>query len=489
MRKTTCAGAAVLMLVALVTRSDPAAAGPDAPLEIGVRASRTIVPVGGSTRITVGVRDKDGLPVPGADVLVAAGGGYFGNGMYPRISGLTNPGGAFRTRWRTLDPSVYTGDMSYQLAVTVRKPGYVEATATLMVKVVVDPVKAPAGILLHATASPATVAPGGATVVTVRTRKPDGSPLPGATVQVTAGGGHFGDTLDPAVRGVTDANGMFRARWRTLDPNVYAGGGTYRYEMAAEAAAGGYSRARTSVVVAVRPGGGTAPPGARVLMEASHTKVRPRGSSLITVTALAADGSPLAGAEVRVGAGEGTFDGTPDREVEGVTDAQGRFRTRWRAMDASAYPVADGAYPYVLTARVTRPSGTVALADVRLVVQASGGSAGPASAALGVRMQMPVAVAPGGRAPIKVIVRDPSGAPVPGADVALRCDGGAFVTTNATTAEGRTGPQGGLAVGWATGAAASYGAGSTTRRFQALVTTPGYGPAAARGQTDVKSID
>ena len=83
---------------------------------------RTIL-AGESTEISVIALSGD-VPVPGANVKISAGGGFFEDTGNVITTGITNDEGVFRTIWHTYEKSAYTGEMSYVFSVDVSKSSY-----------------------------------------------------------------------------------------------------------------------------------------------------------------------------------------------------------------------------------------------------------------------------------------------------------------------------------------------------------------------------
>jgi len=88
-----------------------------------------------------------------------------------------------------------------------------------------------------------------------------------------------------------------------------------------------------------------------VTVNGNPLAVRPGGSTRLTITAQARDGSALRDAQVVVAAGGGSFDSTGAARSIGTTDARGNFSTTWHTYDASAH---SGSMSYVINATVSK---------------------------------------------------------------------------------------------------------------------------------------
>ena len=68
--------------------------------------------------------------------------------------------------------------------------------------------------LVTAEATPPVVGSGERTVISVRVKAPDGQPIGGADVALSAGGGSFARSGQSRIEGRTDIDGMFRTEWQ-----------------------------------------------------------------------------------------------------------------------------------------------------------------------------------------------------------------------------------------------------------------------------------
>ena len=68
--------------------------------------------------------------------------------------------------------------------------------------------------VVTAEATPPVVGSGERTVISVRVKAPDGQPIGGADVVLSAGGGSFARSGQSRIEGRTDIDGMFRTEWQ-----------------------------------------------------------------------------------------------------------------------------------------------------------------------------------------------------------------------------------------------------------------------------------
>ena len=105
-------------------------------------------------------------------------------------------------------------------------------------------------IIIKAATSPDKVDAGKSALITVSALTPDGkSPVPGASVTITAGGGLFEEAGTNSITGSTDNNGMFRAIWRTQPKGAYKANLDYVFSI--EVIKAGYKTSRGETVISV----------------------------------------------------------------------------------------------------------------------------------------------------------------------------------------------------------------------------------------------
>ena len=102
---------------------EPEPPEPEHSITVRVNTYPRTILAGESTEISVIALSGD-VPVPGANVKISAGGGFFEDTGNVITTGITNDEGVFRTIWHTYEKSAYTGEMSYVFSVDVSKPGY-----------------------------------------------------------------------------------------------------------------------------------------------------------------------------------------------------------------------------------------------------------------------------------------------------------------------------------------------------------------------------
>ena len=96
---------------------------PEHSITVSVNTYPRTILAGESTEISVIALSGD-VPVPGANVKISAGGGFFEDTGNVITTGITNDEGVFRTIWHTYEKSAYTVEMSYIFSVDVSKSGY-----------------------------------------------------------------------------------------------------------------------------------------------------------------------------------------------------------------------------------------------------------------------------------------------------------------------------------------------------------------------------
>lgn len=232
-------------LTEAVFRSDPSpevntAARTALQSRLGLRAfaSPDQVAPGEKTTITVIVTDRNGQAVGGASVKVSSGGGRFFSrpdepydprarlhGPY-EATGTSDANGRFTTWW-----AVNPAAAAYVMEVEATHEGHLPVRESLRIPVRAAPSTAtaefqtPRILSVSSSAEPSTVRPGQKTTIVVMVRDERGQPVPGASVEVAAGGGRFlgsaNEAYDPnsrlhgpyAATGLTDAQGRFTTWW------------------------------------------------------------------------------------------------------------------------------------------------------------------------------------------------------------------------------------------------------------------------------------
>ena len=105
------------------TPPEPVPPEPEHSITVRVNTYPRTILAGESTEISV-MTLSGNVPVPGANVEISAGGGFFEDTGNVVVTGITNDEGVFRTIWHTYEKSAYTGEMSYVFSVDVSKSGY-----------------------------------------------------------------------------------------------------------------------------------------------------------------------------------------------------------------------------------------------------------------------------------------------------------------------------------------------------------------------------
>ena len=352
-------------------------------------APPSITAGGGTSTITVTVKDATGKAISGATVVLAATGG--GNT-------LTQPAA------KTNTSGVATGALSS----TVAETKTVTATANGMpldqaatVTVTTGGVSPSQSTLA---AAPSSVVVGsGTSTITVTAKDAAGNPVSGATVVLAATGS--GNALtQPA--GPTDANGVATGTLGSTVPEVKT----------VSATANGTAITQTATVT-VTPGGASA---ARSTVVASPASITAGGASTITVTVKDADGNPISGVTVVLAA---TGSGKTLTQPSGPTGADG---------------VATG----TLSAIAAGTKTVSATADGMAITQTAPVTvtAGPLSASQSTVTPSPVTIAPGTEtSTITVRANDAYGNPISGATVVLAASGSGNTLTQPSAPTDGTG--------------------------------------------------
>jgi hypothetical protein len=102
---------------------EPEPPEPEHSITVRVNTYPRTIMAGESTEISVIALSGD-VPVPGANVKISAGGGFFEDTGNVITTGITDDEGVFRTIWHTYEKSAYTGEMSYVFSVDVSKSSY-----------------------------------------------------------------------------------------------------------------------------------------------------------------------------------------------------------------------------------------------------------------------------------------------------------------------------------------------------------------------------
>ncbi|OPY65060.1 MAG: hypothetical protein A4E62_02755 [Syntrophorhabdus sp. PtaU1.Bin002] len=122
--------------VPMPDRAKPTIAG--GPIAVKVNNYPRIVQAGGGTDISVLATARDGSAIPGARVVLSAGGGAFQETGTTQAMGSTNEKGVYRTKWRTYEAGAYTGNMSYRIGVQVTKEGFDRGRGEIAIPVKVN---------------------------------------------------------------------------------------------------------------------------------------------------------------------------------------------------------------------------------------------------------------------------------------------------------------------------------------------------------------
>ena len=350
-------------------------AGSVSPANSTISASPSaITAAGGSSTITVTVKDGSGNPVSGATVALAATGS--GNTLIQPTS-TTNSNG------------VATGSLSSSVAevktISATANG-VAVTQTAAVTVTAGSVSASQSSV---TAAPATIAVGGgASTITVTVKDSSGNPVSGATVVLATTGS--GNTLVQPT-GTTSAGGVATGSLSS----------TVAETKSISATANGVALAQSATVTVTN---GAVSASLSTVTASPATLTASSGSATITVTVKDGSGNPVSGATVILAA---TGSGNTLTQPAGTTNSSGVATgtlSSWAAEIKTVSAIASGV-AITQTAPVTVTAGAASASQSTV-------TASPTSF-----------TASSGASTITVTVKDGSGNPVNGATVVLAATG------------------------------------------------------------------
>ena len=234
---------------------EPDEEAPRGSLLVVAEARPASIRAGGATTIVVSVRTADKRPVPGANVLIAAGGGSFGNGREARANGTTGRDGTWRIAWHTGPAGAYAGETDYKIAVAAWREGVGSARTSVPVRVAPLAVVAPPPVMTPATLSVAVATrarsiPAGSNVqVAVRVQDDAGRPVAGAAVDVLASTGTFDGGTGAGAVGTTDAGGYLYLTWHSGAASQYAKVTTIQFGATVRKPGHAEATAKTTLVV------------------------------------------------------------------------------------------------------------------------------------------------------------------------------------------------------------------------------------------------
>ncbi|WP_158543902.1 polysaccharide lyase family 8 super-sandwich domain-containing protein [Cohnella sp. OV330] len=295
------------MTISVVLPSSPSVTGTivvpvkqaqQVPVGIKLKATPSSVAVGGAISVTGTVYDGDDLPVPGAEVELAASAGIF-----QPATAVTDANGEFSAIFKA--PSV-----AGEVTITAASAANPSVANTISVSIHED-VQAPVRIELQA--MPSAVTAGGESSVSGIVYDGDDLPVPGVEVEVSASPGSV-----KTARLVTDANGRFG----TVYTAPSAAG-----EATVTAALTAYPSVTSAIKVSV---GQAEQVPVRIDMQAAPSAVWTGDEATVTGIVTDRDRLPVQGAAVELAASAGSIQAS-----KATTDANGRFSVRFTAPSAA----------------------------------------------------------------------------------------------------------------------------------------------------------
>jgi hypothetical protein len=101
------------------------------PVRIECTANPQAIPSGGQAGIRVFVFNEQNIPISGAIVLIESGGGWFSSNGTTSVTGQTDSGGVFTTKWKAPNPAL----KGYILSVTATRTGILDAKGECQVPI------------------------------------------------------------------------------------------------------------------------------------------------------------------------------------------------------------------------------------------------------------------------------------------------------------------------------------------------------------------
>jgi len=264
------------------------------PVGIKLQATPSSVAVGGAVSVTGTVYDGDDLPVPGAEVELAATAGSF-----EPAKAVTDANGDFSAIFKA--PSV-AGEVTITAASTANP-----SVANTIAVSVHENVQVPARIKLQATSS--TVTAGDEVSVAGIVYDGNELPVPGVAVELAASSGSFEST-----KGVTDANGGFSAVFKAP---ATAG------EVTITAVLSASPSVQEKITVTVNK---AAQVPARIALQATPSSVLVGEDVSVAGIVTDGDNRPVSGVAVELATSSGSV-----KSAKALTDANGRFSTVFTA--------------------------------------------------------------------------------------------------------------------------------------------------------------
>ncbi len=186
--------------------------GPGSEIFANASANPPVISRAQPTVIRVEAFSDQGDPIPGAHVIISAGGGFFIDSNNTTVEGNTEADGAFETPWKCIQCAP-----AYVFAIEVNKPGFKDWKGETRVEITDQPGPVQGGpINVNASTHPGTVSQDQPTNIRVEAFSNQGDPIPDAHVKISAGGGVFLNSNGTVIEGQTDINGVFVTPWKCL---------------------------------------------------------------------------------------------------------------------------------------------------------------------------------------------------------------------------------------------------------------------------------
>ncbi len=210
-------------------------------------------------------------------------------------------------------------------------------------------------IFANASANPPIISRAQPTVIRVEAFSEQGDPIPGAYVKISAGGGFFIDSNNTTVEGNTEADGAFETPWKCIECAP-------AYVFAVEVNKPGFKgwQGETRVEITDQPG---PVQGGPINVNAStHPDTVSQGQPTeIKVEAFSNQGDPIPDAHVKISAGGGMFLDSNGPIIEGQTDINGVFVTPWKCTQCAP--------AYVFDVEVDKPDFEQGKAEARVNIK------------------------------------------------------------------------------------------------------------------------
>jgi uncharacterized GH25 family protein len=297
----------------------------------------------------------------------------------------------------------------------------------------VMPLMSQGTLIVHVGIHPPTVFAGQSTEIRLEVFSKPGTPLPGAHVEVSAGGGVFLDSGGTAVNGQTGDNGMFATPWKC---DHCASAYVFNIEVNKPGFLGWKGEATVHITTQPSPG-----PGDQIFANASAnppiiSKAQP---TVIRVEAFTNQGNPIPGAHVKFSAGGGFFIGSNNRFIEGHTGSNGIFEAPWKCIQCAP--------AYIFDIEVNKPGFKGWKGETKVEITSEPGpvQGGPINVNASTH---PATVSRGQPTDIRIEVFSNQGDPIPDAHVKISAGGGVFLESKGFVIEGQTDIKGVFVTPW-----------------------------------------